>query len=181
MNEPPKEECTYTLGIQTEWQLSMMVLHGHNSAVSFDATFGTNTPRVNYHPPLLIVRYMMFSLVLVERFLLSIQFSLIRPVLPTYYRNVLFRLCRLCPIVEIVFPNPTYYLQYPLYTVMVFDEWHNGIPVAFIITSKCAEEDILCWLSALRDRVVQHRPEWHPNAVVVDCAKAELNCIEFVH
>jgi hypothetical protein len=34
MNEPPKEECTYILGIQTERQFSMMMLHGHNSAVS---------------------------------------------------------------------------------------------------------------------------------------------------
>jgi hypothetical protein len=51
----------------------------------------------------------------------------------------------------------TCFTQYPLYTVMVFDEWQNGIPVAFIITSKCAKEDILLWLTKLRDRVVQHQ------------------------
>jgi hypothetical protein len=47
INMDPKEECTYTLGIQTEWQLQMMATHGHNSAVSFDATFGTNAPWVS--------------------------------------------------------------------------------------------------------------------------------------
>jgi hypothetical protein len=64
-----------------------------------------------------------------------------------------------------------------LYTVLMFDQWQNGILVAFIITSKCAEEDILHWLIALRDRVVQFKPDWHPNTVIVNCAKAELNCV----
>jgi hypothetical protein len=50
INAEPKEECTYTLGIQTEWQLQMMAYHGHKSAVSFDATFGTNAPRVPSTP-----------------------------------------------------------------------------------------------------------------------------------
>jgi hypothetical protein len=70
--------------------------------------------------------------------------------------------------------------QYPLYTVLVFDQWQNGIPVAFIITSKCTEEDILHWLTALRDRVLYFKSDWHPNAVIVDCAKAELNCVSYV-
>jgi hypothetical protein len=52
MNEPPKEECTYILGIQTEWQLLMMALHRHDSAVSFDAIFGTNTPRISHPCPM---------------------------------------------------------------------------------------------------------------------------------
>jgi hypothetical protein len=61
--------------------------------------------------------------------------------------------------------------------VLVFDKWQNGILVAFIITSKCAEEDILRWLTALRDMVQLFKPEWHPNVVIVDCAKAKLNYI----
>jgi hypothetical protein len=71
----------------------------------------------------------------------------------------------------------TCFTQYPLYTVIVFDQWQNGIPVAFVITSKCAEEDILLWFTSLRDCVLKFKPDWHPNAVIVDCAKAELNCI----
>ena len=46
INLDPKEECTYTLGIQTDWQLQMMATHGHNSTMSFDATFRTNAPWV---------------------------------------------------------------------------------------------------------------------------------------
>jgi hypothetical protein len=68
-------------------------------------------------------------------------------------------------------------MQYPVYTVMVFDEWQNGIPVAFIITSRCQEEDIVAWLTKLRNRVLLVSPNWLPNAVIVDCAQAELNCI----
>jgi hypothetical protein len=67
--------------------------------------------------------------------------------------------------------------KYPLYTVIVFDQWQNGIPVAFIVTSMCAEEDILLWLTKLRDRVLEFKPDRHPNAVIVDYAKVELNCI----
>ena len=62
----------------------------------------------------------------------------------------------------------------------MFDQWQNGIPVAFIITSKCAEEGILYWLTALRDQVVQFKFDWHPNAVIVDYTKAELNCVSYV-
>jgi hypothetical protein len=61
---------------------------------------------------------------------------------------------------------------------MVFDEWHNGIPVAYVIMSKCQEEDILAWLTKLRDRILAVSLEWLSNAVIVDCAKAELNCIK---
>jgi hypothetical protein len=84
-------------------------------------------------------------------------------------------------IVWNMFPNFTYFTQYPLYIVMVFDEWQNGIPVAFIITSKCTKEDILHWLTSLCNRMVKHREDWYSNALIVDCAKAELNCIAFVH
>jgi hypothetical protein len=46
LNEAPRPECTYTLGIKTDWQLQVMAKFGDRSAVSFGATFGTNTPRV---------------------------------------------------------------------------------------------------------------------------------------
>jgi hypothetical protein len=44
INLDTKEECTYTLGIQIDWQVQMMAIHDHNSAVSFDTAFGTNAP-----------------------------------------------------------------------------------------------------------------------------------------
>jgi hypothetical protein len=50
-------------------------------------------------------------------------------------------------------------VQYLLYIVMVFNEWYNGIPVAYVITSMCQEEDILAWLTKLRDQVVAMSPK----------------------
>ena len=66
-------------------------------------------------------------------------------------------------------------VQYPLYTIMCFDEWHNGIPVAYIITSKCAEDDLVPWMTKLRDKLLEDNPDWYPGSVIVDCAQAELN------
>jgi hypothetical protein len=34
------------------------------------------------------------------------------------------------------------FLQYPLYTVMVFDDWRHGIPVAFFVISRSREQDL---------------------------------------
>ena len=68
-------------------------------------------------------------------------------------------------------------LQYPLYTVMVFDEWENGIPVAFIIVGKSKEKDVLPWLDKLNARCRASQPDWHPGSVIVDNAQAELNAI----
>jgi hypothetical protein len=69
-------------------------------------------------------------------------------------RAVLFNADDWFPILHFFYPNPTYSVQYLLYTVMVFNEWHNGIHVAFIIANRCVEEDILRWLTSLQDRVV---------------------------
>jgi len=33
---------SFTIGIQTLWQATMMQQHGHQSVVTIDATFGTN-------------------------------------------------------------------------------------------------------------------------------------------
>ena len=67
--------------------------------------------------------------------------------------------------------------QYPLYTVMVFDEWEQGIPVAFTIQGRSREVDITPWLRKLRDRCVAVKPDWRPNAFIVDNDDAELNAI----
>jgi hypothetical protein len=43
---PPSEDDPFYLAIQTDWQLQMMVRHGHRSALSMDATFSTNSLKV---------------------------------------------------------------------------------------------------------------------------------------
>lgn len=36
----------FTLGIQTSWQKKMMLKYGHAGGISMDATFGTNSKKV---------------------------------------------------------------------------------------------------------------------------------------
>lgn len=40
------DNMPFTIGIQTPWQLQMMLRHGHHSAVAMDATFGSNEKKV---------------------------------------------------------------------------------------------------------------------------------------
>jgi hypothetical protein len=46
LNSQTQDDTSFTLGIQTPWQLEIMQNFGHGSALSFDATFGTNQSRV---------------------------------------------------------------------------------------------------------------------------------------
>ena len=47
-NLDSQTELPFTIGIQTEWQLEMMLKFGHHRAVSCDATFGTNEKKVSH-------------------------------------------------------------------------------------------------------------------------------------
>jgi hypothetical protein len=40
-------------------------------------------------------------------------------------------------------------LQFPLYIMMVFDEWYNGVPMVYIITSSYKQHDLTPWMNAL--------------------------------
>ena len=50
LNDPAptaeQEEAPFCLGIQTPWQLEMMLKYGHKRQIAMDATFGTNEPKV---------------------------------------------------------------------------------------------------------------------------------------
>lgn len=63
--------------------------------------------------------------------------------------------------------------------MMVFDEWLNGIPVAYIISARNKTTDLSPWMKRLRDRLLQSKPDWRPNAFVVDDADAEINAIRY--
>jgi hypothetical protein len=54
--------------------------------------------------------------------------------------------------------------------MMVFDQWHNGIPIAYYITSRCRQEDLTPWMHFLNESIHNIHPSWHPNAFIVDCA-----------
>jgi hypothetical protein len=53
---------------------------------------------------------------------------------------------------------------------MVFDEWQNGIPIAFIITCHGKEEEITPWLQRFNKRLLKHAPNWYPNAIIFNNA-----------
>ncbi len=40
---------SFTIGIQTPWQVVIMQKYGHQSAVAIDVTLGTNENKVNCH------------------------------------------------------------------------------------------------------------------------------------
>ena len=48
INSQVQNDSPFTLGIQSEWQLEMMVKFGHNSALSIDYTFGFSQTRVSH-------------------------------------------------------------------------------------------------------------------------------------
>ena len=63
---------------------------------------------------------------------------------------------------------------------MVFDDWRNGIPVAFFIISRTREHDLYPVLQALHKRVQSIAEDWNPSAIIVDNAQAEINTLRYV-
>ena len=74
----------------------------------------------------------------------------------------------------------SYVLQFPLYTLMVFDDWFNGVPVAYIITSSSKQPDLKPWMKALAAKLASMQPGWAPNAFITDCAQAEIGGLQSV-
>jgi hypothetical protein len=64
-----------------------------------------------------------------------------------------------------------------LYTMMVFDEWQNGIPCAFIVIGKSWEHDLDPILWALTERMLAN---WLQSVIIIDKAQAEINILRFV-
>ena len=63
---------------------------------------------------------------------------------------------------------------------MVFDEWYNSIPVAFIITSCLIQEDLKPWMVALKQSLLLEMLEWKPNAFIGDYAQGKINSLQYV-
>ena len=74
----------------------------------------------------------------------------------------------------------SFLLQFPLYTLMVFDDWLNGVPVAYIITSSSRQPDLEPWMRALANKMVSVQEDWMPNAFITDCAQAEIGGLQSV-
>ena len=63
---------------------------------------------------------------------------------------------------------------------MVFDDWLNGVPVAYIITSSSKQPDLEPWMRALATKLGQVQEDWLPNAFITDCAQAEIGGLQSV-
>jgi hypothetical protein len=146
------DNMPFTLGIQTPWQKEMMLKYGHGGGISMDATFGTNVKKVGILPCLMLCY--------VQCYETNVKFTC-----TIYYLNMIV--------------SGVLNVQFPLYTIMVFDEYHNGIPVAFIITSKTGQADLVPWLKALNSAMTSKQPNWCPCAFIVDCAPGEINSITY--
>ena len=81
------------------------------------------------------------------------------------------------PIIVCFLRCPTCLWQYPLYTVMVFDDWKNGIHVVFFVISRMQEQDLIPVFRSFHDRVTRLRANWCPSSIVVDNAQAEINTL----
>ena len=63
---------------------------------------------------------------------------------------------------------------------MVFDDWLNGVPVAYIITSSSKQPDLEPWMRALATKLASVQEDWMPNAFITDCAQAEIEGLQSV-
>jgi hypothetical protein len=59
---------------------------------------------------------------------------------------------------------------------MVFDEWQNGIPIAFIIIGKIHESDLDPILQTLSKCMPS---SWMFNVILVDNVQAKINVLKF--
>jgi hypothetical protein len=62
---------------------------------------------------------------------------------------------------------------------MVFDKHRNGVPVAWVISSRNTTYDIHKWLSALFSMGVKERPDWHVRAFITDDVTAKIQALRF--
>ena len=51
---------------------------------------------------------------------------------------------------------------------MVFDDWKNGIPVAFFVISRAREQDLHPVLLALHHKAQSIKSDWNPSSIIVD-------------
>jgi hypothetical protein len=56
--------------------------------------------------------------------------------------------------------------------MMVFDEWKNGVPIAFIVIGKSRENDLHLILQSLSQKMPN---DWMLSAIIVDNTQAEIN------
>ena len=51
-------------------------------------------------------------------------------------------------------------LNYLLWSLLVFDDWNNGVPVVWVLTSRSTREDLTMWLEPLRRHIEKDMPNF---------------------
>ncbi len=69
-------------------------------------------------------------------------------------------------------------VKFHLFTLMVFDAHHIGMPMAWIITNQQKCEDLVELLIPLRAKLLSHMFEWKPYCFIVDNAPQELCALQ---
>jgi len=70
-------------------------------------------------------------------------------------------------------------LQYPLYTLLVFDSRQHAIPVAWVITRTITKQDVCEWMKALVDKVRAVDSTWRINGFIIDDPALEIDPIRY--
>ena len=68
-------------------------------------------------------------------------------------------------------------LHFPLFTMMVFDKWQNGVPVAFIITARQKQSNLTSWMQKVKEKMLAAKADWKPNEFVLHNADNEINSL----
>lgn len=68
-------------------------------------------------------------------------------------------------------------LQYPVHSILVFDQQKNAIPVAWIITPNFTHGEIHRWMGALYDRVRTKDPTWQLGGFIIDDPLTDVRTI----
>ena len=68
-------------------------------------------------------------------------------------------------------------MQYQLYTLMVFDKHRNGVPIAWVISSRNTTGDLSNWLSSLFIDGLKECSDWIVRAFITDDAVAEIEAL----
>ncbi|CAH9127603.1 unnamed protein product [Cuscuta epithymum] len=71
-------------------------------------------------------------------------------------------------------------LKYPIHSLVVFNSDNKAIPVAWIITSRCASRDTARWMRALYNRVCTKDPTWKLAGFIVDDPLTDIVAIRDV-
>jgi hypothetical protein len=71
--------------------------------------------------------------------------------------------------------------QYKMALYIFFDHHRsNGVPVAWIITSLSHRIDIVHWLKAFRNVMLDKYKSWAPNALLVNDATSKIDAMRYV-